>query len=180
MEKQTERIKRFSEMISVLLTVASIVLIVVLAAEVFAWLLTSAHLPTETISVNGVDREATVLFKLGSTNVILPFIWKAGFTYAGIPMLQGVFSVVGIGDIIGAVFALVAVRSARAVFRLLRGNGSPFREEMAKPTRRLAAILLLMGCVSGIVPFIAAGIVGVFCLIFDYGRMLQNENDTTL
>ncbi|MCL2163606.1 MAG: hypothetical protein FWH55_04255 [Oscillospiraceae bacterium] len=46
--------------------------------------------------------------------------------------------------------------------------------------KKLAIFLLIMSGVSGAVPFLAAGIVGVFCLIFDYGRTLQNESDTTL
>ena len=163
-----------------MLTVTSFVLIAVLVMEIFAWLLSSTHFPAEIVTINGVDVEAPVLFRIGETRVLMPFIWKSGFEYSGIPIIQGVISSVGIGDILGAIFALIAIRFAQKVFKLLRVDGSPFREDVVKSTRRLAIFLLLMGGMSGIIPFIAAGIVGVFCLIFDYGRMLQHESDTTL
>lgn len=175
-----EKIKRFSKVICILLTITYITLIAVVVTEALAWPLSTANLHTEIVTINGVTVEAPVLFKIGETSVILPFIWKSGFEFTGIPIIQGFFSTVGFSDILAAIFALIGVRFAKEVFKLLRENGSPFREDVVKSTRRLAIFLLLMGCVSGIIPFIAAGIVGVFCLVFDYGRMLQNESDTTL
>ena len=180
MEKQTEKIKRFSKVVCILLTITYITLIAVIITEALAWPLSTANLHTQVVMINGVEMEVPVLFKIGGTSVRLPFIWKSGFDFTGIPILQGFFSTVGFADILAAIFALICVRFAKKVFKLLREDGSPFRENVVKSTRRLAIFLLLMGGVSGIVPFIAAGIVGVFCLIFDYGRMLQNESDTTL
>jgi len=175
-----EKIKRYSRVIHIMLSIAFYVLIAILIMEILAWIFSSTRFPTEIVSINGTDVEAPVLFRIGKTRIIMPIIWRSGFDLSDIPKINVHFSTVGFGDILGAIFALIAIRFAQIVFKRLRVNGSPFREEVVKPTRRLAIFLLLMGGVSGIIPFIAAGIVGVFCLIFDYGRMLQNESDTTL
>ena len=96
--------------------------------------------------------------------------------------IQGFGSTIGAVNLnlVGVILTLIAIRFAKKVFMLLRENGSPFREDVVKSLKKLAIFLLILGGVSGVVTFLAAGIVGVFCLIFDYGRMLQNESDTTL
>jgi hypothetical protein len=95
-------------------------------------------------------------------------------------LIPGIGSTVGIGGFIGVIFTIIALRFTKRVFRLLRENGSPFREDIVKALKRLTIILLITGTVSGAIPFLAAGIVWVLCLVFDYGRELQNESDTTL
>ena len=180
MEKQTEKIKRFSKAVCIFLTITYIALIVVGAMELFAWIWSTANLNTEIVMVNGVETEAPLLFKLGAHRIFLPLIWKSGFDFTGFPPIRGFISSVGIGDFLSTILTLFAVRLTKRIFKLLRENGSPFRGDIVKSLRKLAIFLLLMGGVSGAVPFLAAGIVWVFLLIFDYGRMLQNESDTTL
>ena len=181
MEKQTEKIMRFSKVVCILLNIAIGVFIAIGVLTLVAWLLTGTNLPTEIVTVNGVDMEVQVLFKLGSTNVILPIIWKSGFDFSCIQaLIPGVGFAVGIGDFLGVIFTLIALRFTRRVFKFLRENGSPFREDIVKALQRLTIILLITGGVSGAIPFLAAGIVWVLCMIFDYGRALQNESDTTL
>jgi hypothetical protein len=180
MEKQTEKIKRFSKVICILLTITYIALIVVGVIELFAWIWSTANINTEIVTIDGVEMELPLLFKLGEHRVFWPVIWKSGFDFTGLSVIQGFASTVGIGDFLSTIFTLIAIRLSRRVFLLLRENGSPFRDDIVKSLRKLAIFLLLMGGISGAVPFLAAGIVWVFCLIFDYGRMLQNESDTTL
>ena len=181
MEKQTEKIMRFSKVIYILLTIAIGVFIAIGISTLFAWLLTGTNLPTQIVTINGVDMEVPVLFKLGNTNVSLPIIWKSGFDFSGIQaLIPGVGFTVGIGDFLGVIFTIIALRFTRRVFKLLRENGSPFREDIVKALKGLAIVLLITGGVSGAIPFLAAGMVWVLCLIFDYGRTLQNESDTTL
>lgn len=177
MEKQTEKIKQFSKIVSAFLNIAFISLIVAAALELLAWLWTASHWPTETTVIGGVTVEAPLLFQLGSTKVLLPVAWEPGFRFwtAG-----GSAPAIGFGEFLATVFTLVGLRFAKAVFKLLRENGSPFREDVVKALKRLAIALLCVGCVSGAIPFLSAGIVWVLCLIFDYGRKLQDESDTTL
>jgi len=181
MEKQTEKIMRFSKVVCILLNIAIGVFIAIGILTLVAWLLTGTNLPTEIVTINGVDMEVKVLFKLGNTNVTLPITWKSGFDFSGIQaLIPGVGTTVGIGDFLGVIFTIIALRFTRRVFKLLRENGSPFREDIVKALKRLTIVLLITGGVSGAIPFLAAGIVWVLCLIFDYGRELQNESDTTL
>jgi hypothetical protein len=125
--------------------------------------------------------EVQPLFKLGNTKVILPMIWKSGFNFSGLKaLIPGIGITVGIGGFISVIFTIFSLRFTKRVFRLLRENGSPFREDVVKTLKRLTIVLLITGGVSGVIPFLAAGIVWVLYLIFDYGCALQYESDTTL
>jgi len=180
MEKQTEKIMRFSKVINILLNITIIVFIVVGALTLTAWFLSGSNLPSETITVNGLDMEVPYLFKLGDTKVFLPVIWKSGFDSSGIEQLLRGIITVSFGDFLGVIFTIIGLRFTKRVFELLRETGSPFRGNIVKALKRLTIVLLVTGCVSGVIPFLAAGIVWVLCLIFDYGCILQNESDTTL
>jgi len=177
MEAQKEKIMRFSRIIYILIKIAMIILIVAAALIAVSWLLIGAGLPTETVTIGGVDLEAPVLFKLGEAHVVLPIAWQSGVDSFGV---RGLLPTAGIGDFIGIIFTIVGLSFAKKVFGLLKENGSPFRDDVIKPMKKLAVVLLVVGIVSGYLPLIAAGIIWVFCLIFDYGRMLQHESDTTL
>ena len=181
MEKQKEKIMRFSKVIHILLNISIIILIVIGALSLIAWFVNGSNLPTQIMSIDGVDMEVPVLFKLGNTTVSLPIVWKSDFDYNGIlRLIPGIGIKVGISDLIGIAFTIVALRYAKKVFKQLRENNSPFREDTVKALKGLTIVLLITGVVSGAVPFLAAGIVWVICLVFDYGCTLQNESDTTL
>jgi len=87
---------------------------------------------------------------------------------------------VGFGDLLQTIFTIVGLGFAKTVFKLLRENGTPFRDNVVMSLKKLAVALLCVGAVSGVIPFLAAGIVWVLCLVFNYGRTLQNDSDTTL
>ena len=181
MEKQTEQIKNFIKVVHILLKVAIVYFIIIGILALGAWLLTGTNLPTEMITINGTDMEVPYLFKLGETKVFLPVIWKSGFDFSSLRALApGLRFTVGIGDFLGIIFTIIALRFAKSVFRLLREDGSPFREDIVQALKKLTIVLLVTGGVSGVIPFVAAGVVWVLCLIFEYGRILQNESDTTL
>ena len=181
MEKQTEKIMRFSKVICILLNIAIGVFIAIGILTLVAWLLTGTNLPTEIVTINGVDKEVPYLFKLGETRVFLPMIWESGLDFSRIgALIPGVGSTVGIGDLFGVIFTIITLRFTKRVFKLLRENGSPFRVDIIQAFKRLTIVLLITGGVSGAIHFLAAGIVWVLCMIFDYGRALQNESDTTL
>ena len=176
-ERQKEKIMRFSRIVYVLLRVAMIILIVVAVVELISWIWAGFGFETGTVTVGGTTMEAPLVGKLGNTSVYLPVAWNSGVDVLG---LGGFFSSVTFGDFLGTVFTIVGLRVARSVFKLLKENGSPFRDDVIKSMKKLAIVLLVVGFVSGFISFIAAGIVWVFCLVFDYGRTLQNESDTTL
>lgn len=182
MEKQREKITQFSKVIYVLLRISYIVFICVGALYICSWLISLANMNTEIVTINGIEREVPILFKLGNTRVFLPVMWESGFDFQArfAPSVINSISAPNFGDLLLVIFTVIGLGYAKVVFKLLRDNGSPFREDVVKALKKLAIALLLIGVVSGIIPFLAAGVVWVLCLIFDYGRLLQNESDSTL
>jgi len=176
MEKQAEKIMRFSKVIYVLLKIAFIVLIVAGSLQALSLLLSLLNLNTEIVTIAGVEMEAPLLFKLGETKLYLPMAWESNFDIMG---TRSLFEI-GFEDLMLTVFTIIGLGFGKSVFSLLRENGSPFRDDVVKSLKKLAIALLCMGVVAGLTSFFAAGIVWVLCLIFDYGRSLQNERDTTL
>ena len=166
MEKQTEKIKKFSKVIYILLRIAFVVFIVIASLELLAWILTLA--------------EVQPIFKLGSVEVHLPVL-EFSDNVAGFPFVKDILAQMGVlEEIIRTIFVIVVVAIAMRLFGTLKDNGTPFRKDVVKHLKRLAITLLVLGGVTGVVGFLAAGIVWVLYLIFDYGCILQNESDTTL
>ncbi|MGI6004859.1 MAG: hypothetical protein ACOX88_05540 [Christensenellales bacterium] len=176
MDKQADKIMRFSRIIHILLKIAFIMLIVVGALQAFSLLWSFLDLNTEVLKIAGVEAEYPLLFKWGEIKVYLPMAWESGFDFLGVRSV----SAANLSGLLLTIFTIIGLGFAKVVFKLLRENGSPFRDDVIRSLRKLSIALLFMGVVSGFVPFIAAGVVWVLCMIFDYGRMLQNESDTTL
>ena len=176
MENQKEKIMRFSKIIHILLKIAFIALIVVGASEAFSWLWSILKLHTEVLTIAGVETELPLLFKFGDFKVYLPIMWAGGFDFLGVRSIPAI----GFGDFLQTIFTIVGLGFAKTVFKQLQEDGTPFRDDVVLSLKKLAIALLCMGAVSGVIPFLAAGIVWVLCLIFDYGHTLQNDHDTTL
>jgi len=175
MEIYKERIMRFSKVVFILLKIAFIASIVACAVEALTWLWSVLSLHTEVVTIAGVEVEAPLLLKLGDTKVYLPMMWETGFNLS-----VDAEPIIGFDDLLRTVLTIIGLKYALIVFKLLRENGSPFREELVDALKKLAIALLCIGAVSGLIPLLAAGIVWVLCLIFNYGCALQNESDTTL
>ncbi|MDR0905034.1 MAG: hypothetical protein LBN00_02460 [Oscillospiraceae bacterium] len=177
MEIHTEKIRRFSGIIYTLLRIAFVAFIIVGAVEAISWFMSVLALHTEAVIIGGKSVEVPFLFKLGELKIYLPvfILNESGVDLSGFDFLK--FS---LGDILRTAFTIVALAYAKSTFRALRDSGSPFRRDIAAGFRKLAVVLLCLGVVTGVVGFLAAGIVWVLCLIFDYGCSLQAESDTTL
>jgi hypothetical protein len=145
------------------------------AIEALVWLWPSISSNTEAVSIAGADIEAPILFESGDFKVYLPMIWESGFDLGMSPA-----SLIDFTDLLLTVCTIVGLRYALSVFKILREDGSPFREDIVKALKKLAIALLVIGALSGVIPLLAAGIVWVLCLIFSYGTALQHESDTTL
>lgn len=176
MERQTEKIKTFSRGIYILLKVAFIAIIVVGSLQAISFLWSFLALNTEVLTIAGVEGDYPLLFKLGETKVYLPMAWENGFDFLGVYSIASA----NLGGLLLTIFTIIGLGFAKNVFKLLKENGSPFRNDVIKSLKQLSIALLLMGAISGFVPFIAASVVWVLCLIFEYGHILQNESDTTL
>jgi len=75
-------------------------------------------------------------------------------------------------------FAMLYVRS---IFKDLRDGGSPFNKRVGNALAGLSGMFVGMGLMQlNLIMFFAAALVGLFYLIFDYGRILQEDADHTL
>ncbi|MDR0857538.1 MAG: hypothetical protein LBN97_00725 [Oscillospiraceae bacterium] len=177
MEKHTEQIRRFSKVIYILLKISFAAFIVVGAVEAVSWFMSVLALHTEAVIVGGKTIEVPFLFKLGEVKIYMPvfIMGESGADLSDFDFLKFSF-----GDFLRTAFTIAALAHAKISFRALRDNSSPFREDVVQKFKRLAIALLYVGVMTGVVGFLAAGIVWVLCLIFDYGCALQNESDTTL
>jgi len=76
---------------------------------------------------------------------------------------------------------LLAMLYVRGVFKNLLDGGSPFNKKVCNAIAGLAGAFVGMGLVQlSLIMFFAAALVGLIYLIFDYGRILQEDADTTL
>ncbi|MDR2184007.1 MAG: hypothetical protein LBE55_07505 [Clostridiales bacterium] len=76
---------------------------------------------------------------------------------------------------------LAAMLYVRGVFKDLRNGGSPFSKKVGNAAAGLSGAFIGAGLMQGnAVMFFAAALAGLFYFIFDYGRILQEDADTTL
>ena len=179
MEKSTEKIRRFSRVVYVLLQISFVASIV---GGAFLTLFVSwpaFDLPMKTVEIGGRTVETAVLFQLGNTTVSMPFV-IAGSSNLSIFSWNENIPSYDFTHVLSVVVFIIALAFAKRIFKILREEGSPFREDVVKGLKSLAIALLCSGLVTGGTGIIAAGVVWVLCLIFDYGRALQAESDTTL
>ena len=160
MEQYTEKIKKFSRVIYILLQIVFVALIVTGALEMVALIVHLGQIPA--------------LFKIGSITVVVPSFIVDGITINGSTFNFGVV------ELVRTIIMLVIVITAKSILRKLQVDGSPFRAGIVVGLKMLSITLLVAAALTGLYSFVAAGVVWVLCMIFDYGCALQNENDTTL
>ena len=177
MEMQKEKIMRFSKIMYMLLKIAFIAMIVVCVFQGIAMMWANKDWPTDTVMVNGREMVVPVLLKIGGTRVALPITWESG---TGFFNERRPFLDVRANDLAVNIVVVIGLGFVNSVFKKLRVNGSPFNVEVVKSLRVTSIALLVMGVGAGPTALTAAGIAWVICLIFEYGRALQDESDTTL
>ena len=179
MENYTVKIKKFSKVIYVLLQIAFIFCIVGGAFGILLICWRVFELPMETILVNGRLMETPVLFKLGNVTVSLPLLLSENNSISLFNWQEHIVKY-GFSDVISIIVFIVALAYGKRIFKMLREDGSPFRDEVVKGLKNMAVALLVTGILTGLTGVLSAGIVWVISLIFEYGCALQKESDTTL
>ena len=76
--------------------------------------------------------------------------------------------------------ALIPIFYVVHLFKELSKGCSPFDKRISRAARVLMVLLIILAINSNWTLFFAAALMGLFARIFDYGRLLQEENDTTL
>jgi hypothetical protein len=141
----------------------------------------SLGLPKETVSIGigWLSFEAQLLGFTG-TDAFIPII-NVGWIPAGIDNV--VLTTLVNAFIIGLfVFCMVFIRS---IFKDLKNGGSPFSIKIVWATYGISAFMLSNAFHSGrfnweFFIIIPSALVALIAFIFDYGRILQEESDTTL
>ena len=163
MEKQKVKISKFSKVVRIPISIAFVALIVVGVMQVLSWVVITWNLP--------------YIFKLGEIRVVLPVIITESIT-SGIA--NGIIPEATVVGIIQTVVTIVILSLAKRFLRLLEKDGTPFRPDVVKALRKMAITLVVLGIISGMTGWVAAGVAYVLYLIFEYGCTLQKESDTTL
>lgn len=166
MNNQKQKIQKLSRVVCKLITAAFVIFIIVGVMQIISYAVIKYDLP--------------YIFKLGNMHVVLPVILtnniNIGDTSINIPeFLQN--NMLGIA---GTVITLIILSFAKKFFKLLRDDGTPFREDVVNALHKMAIALCVLGIFNGIEVLLAALVVYVLSLIFEYGCTLQNEIDTTL
>jgi len=155
----SEKIRRFSKVVFVLMKIAFVAYIVFGGFQV----VTLALFP-----IKGAVLEGGIpLLHWRGTTVLVPMLPYATIAEAAQALAQTIFTVIALG--FGA-----------RVFRALRDAATPFCLEVTAGLKKTAVALLFAGLATGAAGFLAAGIAWMLYLVFGYGCALQNESDTTL
>jgi hypothetical protein len=165
LNSQQEKIRKFSKAVHILLSIAFVAAIAVVAFELFVRIGVAAGWP--------------YLVKAGGAQIPMP-AFIADSAILGFPIDSLDSAPIFVADAVQAAATLIVLAFTKSAFRLLRDNGTPFRDDVAKALRNLAIALAILGVATGLAGLIAAAAVGVLSMIFDYGRALQRESDTTL
>ena len=166
METQKAKISKFSKLICIVINITFIAVIIIGVMQVLSWVVDKWNLP--------------YIFKIGDMSVTLPVILTDKIDVGDASLFVPEFVKGNITAILQTAAILVILSFAKKFFKLLVDDGTPFRAEVVKNLRNMAIVLIVLGAFSGLAVFIAAGVVYVLSLVFDYGYTLQNESDTTL
>ncbi|MDO4799360.1 MAG: hypothetical protein Q4A52_02450 [Bacillota bacterium] len=166
MKHQKEKIERFSKAVHIVIKIAFVVCVVAAVIQIMSWAVYTWDLP--------------YFLEIGGTRVMLPVILNHEITIGNWNTIIPNFLQANLLGIIQTTVLLIILSFTEKVFVLLKNDGTPFREPVVKALKKTAIALLVLGCVTGLIGLIAAGVVYVLSLVFDYGCTLQNESDTTL
>ncbi|MCL2698281.1 MAG: hypothetical protein FWE74_09415 [Oscillospiraceae bacterium] len=176
MQNNTAKIKKFSKVIYVLLKILFILCIVACVLLMATGILSLFNPDTNTIVIAGREIELFTVFSVGYMNVNLPVGWEADINFLGMSF----YPAVGFySSILSAVMA-VGTWFTMDVFKKLKEDASPFRSEVVRALKKTAVALLFVGIISGAMSLIAAAIVWLLSLIFEYGAQLQQQADETI
>jgi len=181
--QKRENIKKISGIAYVLLTIGIVIWAVIGLMIIVEDIWVSSALPIETVTVGwgwpfSLDIQ---LLHFEGTSGFIPVL-NTGWTTAGAidsAIISVLISIVAIGIF---TFVLLYVRS---IFKYLKKGGSPFSGKISKAAYYIALGLFYYGIFNDVagrafVMIFPAAFIALMGYIFDYGRKLQEESDTTL
>jgi hypothetical protein len=150
MANYAEKIQRFSRILYIFLMIAFVFQLIGTAVELLAWIFTKA--------------EFQPLLQISGTRVYIPFMQGSDGAANSDTFL---FANPNLWEVLKDICAVYLLGTAKTVFKLLRGNGSPYRDEVVLRFRRLTVAFIIMGFLSGFMGFLAAAICWILVILTD-------------
>ena len=176
MEQKRERIKKFCGVIYVVLTAAVIVYTVAALSHLMYEIWKIFEFRIDTMPIMEINFK---LLYFGNSAFALPAI-DFGFVGYGTRPEDPPALVMTVAAGLHALY-MFGMFFVRSIFRDLRNGGSPFSRKIIFGAYFVATVMFWSGVLDRRpADIFLAILVGLFCLIFDYGRILQEEADTTL
>ncbi|MDR0935821.1 MAG: hypothetical protein LBM98_03965 [Oscillospiraceae bacterium] len=150
MVNYAEKIQRFSKIVYIFLMIAFVVQLIGAAVELVAWIF--------------IKTEFEPFLKYGEITLYIPFA-QASVTESSAG--NTLFGGVRFWDVLKDAFAVYLLWTAKSVFKRLRDNGSPYRDEVVIRFKRLTVAFIIFGALSGFAGFLAAAICWVIVLLTD-------------
>jgi hypothetical protein len=170
MKLQREKLQAVSKVFYIILVSITAVAAVFAAVQLFASIWSMLGLSGEEMMIDGLYVTLPDFFRIGDTNMFYRL---------------GVFEMGGIGlrPIVRTMSALLAMFMALCAFKQLKSGQTPFSKEVIRWFQRFAYALVLYNLlnISNVIAVVITGMIPLAIVhVLDYGRILQEESDTTL
>jgi len=120
------------------------------------------------------------LYVLITVSIVLSLI-SVPVAVAAVIIWESVFLTVSIFGMLAYILSIVMMFFIRAIFNELRLGASPFSYAVIDLTKKTSHLMIAVAIFSlSIGVLITAAVVWAMALIFEYGRILQEESDATL
>ena len=128
------------------------------------------------------------VLELGGITIHLPAMSFEGISegvrnvlsFGGIISITDDFGLFGILTLARTIVLLMLLHYAKEMFVQLKEKGTPFCDEVLDGLKYIGVMMFIIGGLSGLAALVLAGFAWLFYVIFQYGKKLQEESDTTL
>ena len=170
MECQRKNVQTICKWFYFMVMIIAIVAILFAVIQLVAFIWSVSGLSGEEMMIDGVYATLPDFLHIGDTNIFYRF---------------GVYEMGGIGwrAVVGSFSAIITLLLALNVLRHLKNGEVPFSKIVVRSYKYFTTALCIFFFVNGtnVITFIVAGLIPcVIIFVFDYGRTLQEESDTTL
>jgi hypothetical protein len=170
MEIQRKKVQAVSKVFYITLVIVTAISAVFATVQAFAFVWSLLGLPGEEVMLNDVLVTLPDFLRIGDTNLFYRI---------------GVFEMGGVGlrPVVRTMSALIAMFMALCIFKHLKNGRTPFSQAVIQWFKRFAYALVLFNLLNAVnvMTVVITGLIPLAIIyVLDYGRMLQEESDTTL
>jgi len=168
MNCQKEKIIVFSKMFHIMLVIVCVLSIVLGFMKIFAYVWSVAGFYGEVFIIDGVSVTLPSFLSIRGSNI---FYWST--------IEMGAFGF-GLEATLRIIVLIISLFTAERMFMCLKKGASPFSAIVICWFKCFAFSVFLLNIATNVVSIIVPGILIGIGYVFDYGRTLQEESDTTL